>query len=78
LLVLTHLGAIFYYVRFKKESLIMPMITGWKVGAGETAKGGGIVAFCVALAIALAASYGASGAWIQSPPPAAPSVAPSW
>jgi cytochrome b len=72
LLVLAHLGAIFYYVRFKKESLIRPMITGWKVGAGESAKGGGAVAFCVALAIALAAAYGASGAWLHGPLPAAP------
>ncbi|MCK9388035.1 MAG: cytochrome b/b6 domain-containing protein [Sulfuritalea sp.] len=85
-LVLTHLGAIFYYVRFKKETLIMPMITGWKVmrsgihadGAGETAKGGGVLAFMLALTIALGAVYGASGAWIQSPSPASPSAVPSW
>jgi cytochrome b len=79
LLVLAHLGAIFYYVRFKKETLIMPMITGWKAGAGETARGGGAVAFCIALTIALGAAYGASGAWISAPQPtAAPAAAPSW
>ena len=72
LLVLTHLGAIFYYVRVRKETLIAPMVTGWRVGAGETARGGGIVAFCVALAIALMAVYAASGAWIPSPPAASP------
>jgi cytochrome b len=78
-LVLAHLGAIVYYVRFKKETLIMPMISGWKVGAGETAKGGSVPAFCVALAIALGAAYGASGAWIVSPSPvAAPAAAPNW
>lgn len=78
-LVLTHIAAIGYYVRFKKEVMIMPMVTGWKVGAGDTAKGGGIVAFCIALAIALAAAYGASGAWIASPPPAAtPAATPNW
>lgn len=76
LLVLAHLGAIFYYVRFRKESLIRPMITGWKAGAGEAAKGGGVAAFCVALAIALAAAYGASGAWIQPPP--SPAATPNW
>jgi cytochrome b len=69
LLVLVHLGAIAFYVRVRKEALIMSMITGSKVGAGETAKGGGIAAFCVALVIALAAAYGASGAWIPAPPP---------
>lgn len=79
LLVLAHLGAIFYYVRFRKETLIMPMITGRKVGAGETARGGGVPAFCTALAIALGAAYGASGAWLASPQPAAaPAAAPNW
>jgi len=79
LLVLAHLGAIAYYVRYKKQALIMPMLTGWKLGRGETAKGGGALAFCVALLIALGAAYGASGAWIASPPPtAAPATAPNW
>ncbi len=77
LLVLAHLGAIAFYVRVRKETLIMPMITGDKVGAGETAKGGGIVAFCAALLIALAAVYGASGAWIPAPPPVATEI-PNW
>lgn len=86
LLVLAHLAAIAFYVRVRKETLVMPMITGEKVmrsgiqadGAGETAKGGGIVAFCVAFAIALAAAYGASGAWIPAPPPAAATETPNW
>lgn len=79
LLVLVHLGAIAFYVRVRKEILIMPIITGSKVGAGETAKGGGIVAFCVALVVALAVAYGASGAWISPPQPAAtPAAAPNW
>jgi cytochrome b len=42
LLVVAHLAAIAFYVRIKKETLIMPMITGQKVGAGDTAKGGGV------------------------------------
>jgi hypothetical protein len=79
LLVLAHLSAIAFYVRFKKETLIMPMITGWKVGAGETARGGGLVAFCIALAVALAVAYAASGDWISVPPPAAtPATAPAF
>jgi len=77
LLVLAHLAAIAFYVRVRKETLIMPMVTGEKVGAGETAKGGSIVAFCVALAIALAAAYAASGAWIPAPPPVTTET-PSW
>jgi cytochrome b len=72
LLVLAHLCAILFYVRIRKEVLIMPMISGWKPGAGKSAKGGGAVAFCVALAIGLAATYGASGAWLPTPPPAIP------
>lgn len=80
LLVLAHLAAIFYYVRIRKETLVRPMITGEKVGAGETAKGGGIVAFCAALAIGLATAYGASGAWLPAPPLAPPASAntPAW
>lgn len=78
LLVLAHLAAIAFYVRIKKEALIMPMISGWKVGTGETAKGGGVVALGVALAIGLAAAYGASGAWITAPSVSAASETPAW
>ncbi len=72
LLVVAHLSAIAYYVRFKKETLIMPMITGVKESTAEPARGGGLVAFCVALALALVAVYGASGTWLPEPLPAAP------
>lgn len=81
LLVLAHVAAIAYYVRFKKETLIMPMITGWKPGAGEAARGGGLVAFCIALAIGLAAAYGASGVWLPQEAPVVPAAtgnAPAW
>jgi len=74
LLVLAHIAAIAYYVRFRGETLVMPMITGWKVGAGKTATGGGVAALVIALALAMAAVYGASGAWI--PPPSVPTGAP--
>ena len=81
-LVVLHLAAIIFYARFKKETLIQPMITGWKdveAGQGESAKGGGAIAFVVALVIALAAVYGASGAWLASPssaPASAPKTTP--
>ncbi|MBI5108671.1 MAG: cytochrome b/b6 domain-containing protein [Rhodocyclales bacterium] len=77
LLVLAHFSAIVYYVRFRKQTLIMPMVTGWKESNGEGARGGGVVAFCVALMIALVAVYGASGAWISAQPPT-PAAAPAW
>ena len=70
LLVLTHIGAIAYYVHVRGETLIMPMLTGTMEGSGESARGGGAVAFCIALTLALAAIYGASGAWLPGPLPA--------
>jgi cytochrome b len=68
-LVFAHVAAIVFYARVKKHNMVTPMITGWKVGAGETARGGGAVAFVVALVISLAAVYGASGFWMPPPPP---------
>ncbi len=65
-LIVLHLAAITYYVGFKKDNLIKPMLTGWKdveAGAGESASGGGAIAFVIALAIALAAVYAAAGKW---------------
>lgn len=78
LLVVAHLCAIVFYVRFKKETLILPMITGRKESTGESARGGGVVAFVVALLLALGAVYGASGAWIPPPPPAPAGETPNW
>jgi hypothetical protein len=57
-----HLVAIVFYVRFKKEKLVKPMVTGWKeVSSGTSATQGGWRAFTVAFFLALAAVYGASG-----------------
>ena len=78
LLVFLHVAAIAFYVRVRKETLVMPMITGWREGSGESARGGGPVAFVVALAIALAAVYAASGAWLPAPPPPPAGEAPNW
>jgi cytochrome b len=83
-LIILHLCAIAFYTRIKKADLIKPMITGWKDLTpgedGESASGGGAVAFVVALVIALAAVYGASGAWRPAPPPpaAAAQSTPAW
>jgi cytochrome b len=75
-----HLAAIAFYGHVKKDNLIKPMITGWKeTDQGESAKGGGFVALIVALAIAFAAIYAASGAWLPEPPPPPPAAeTPSW
>lgn len=78
LLVAAHLAAIGFYVRVKKEVLIMPMITGRKVSDGESAKGGGGGALVVAVILALAVAYGASGAWIPAPPLAPAGETPNW
>lgn len=81
-LIILHLAAIAFYAHVKKDNLVKPMITGWKDLApgetGESATGGGVVAFIVALAIALAAVYGASGAWYSAPPPPAAQTTPTW
>ncbi|MEN9481298.1 MAG: hypothetical protein RLZZ298_2693 [Pseudomonadota bacterium] len=80
LLIALHLAAIAFYGHVKKEKLIKPMISGWKeTEHGESAKGGGLVAFILALVIAGAAVYAASGAWLPPPPPPPAAVeTPSW
>lgn len=78
-LVLLHVAAIAYYGHVKKQKLLKPMITGWKDEAeGESARGGGIIALLVALCLAGAVAYGASGAWLPEPPPQAAGEAPTW
>lgn len=73
-----HVAAIAFYARIKKDNLLKPMITGDKpAGSGESARGGGLAPFIVALVLALAAAWGASGAWISKPAPA-PAAAPAW
>lgn len=79
-LIALHLAAIVYYAHVKKENLVKPMLTGWKESsAGESAKGGGLIALIVALGIAGAAVYAASGAWLPAPPVPTPAAeTPSW
>ncbi len=61
-----HVLAIGFYLHFKRENLVKPMVTGWKeVKADEvhsTATNGGLLAFAVALLVALSLVYVASGA----------------
>lgn len=71
LLVTLHVGAIVFYARVKKPNLVKPMLSGWTEGAPEqSARGGGAAAFVIAVLIAAAAVWAASGAWL--PTPAAP------
>lgn len=77
-LVALHVAAILFYAHIKKDNLVKPMVLGWKDSAhGESARGGGWIAFVLALALAVLAVYGASGAWLPEPPPAAVET-PAW
>lgn len=79
LLVLLHLGAIAFYTHIKKESLVLPMITGWKDVPKETpSRGGGFVAFIIATLIAAGAVYVAAGQLLPPPPVAAAVETPAW
>ena len=77
-LVLLHVAAIAFYGHVKKQMLLKPMLTGWKEGEGESAKGGGWLAVIVALLIAAGAVYVASGAWLPEPPPVPAAETPDW
>jgi len=80
LLIGLHIGAIAFYAHVKKDNLVKPMLTGWKeADHGESAKGGGLLALLLALGLAAAAVYGASGAWLPEPPPPPPAAeTPNW
>lgn len=78
LLIVAHLGAIAFYTRVKKENLLRPMVVGWKETIGESARGGGLVAFIVAASIAAATAYAASGLWLPAPPTAVEQATPTW
>jgi cytochrome b len=73
-----HIAAVLFYVLLKKNNLIKPMLTGWKeVKAAQALQarhhaGGGIVALALAVAVALAAMFVASGMPFQEPAPPAP------
>jgi cytochrome b len=74
-----HLAAIAFYMRVKKKNLVKPMITGWREGEGEDARGGSLPALVFALILAGVAVYGASGAWLPEPPPPPPAAeTPNW
>jgi cytochrome b len=70
LILVLHIGAIAFYARVKKHSLVKPMITGWTAGKPcQSAKGGGAVAFFIAVLIAASVVWATSGALLPPPPP---------
>ena len=78
-LIALHIAAIAFYGHVRKQNLVRPMLTGWKEGTGESATGGGALALVLALAVAGAAIYGASGTWLPTPPQPPPAVeTPNW
>ncbi|GAB1392635.1 hypothetical protein MASR1M60_07980 [Rhodocyclaceae bacterium] len=80
LLVILHIGAIVFYAHVRKHNLVKPMVSGWADGKPcESTKGGKPTAFVLAVLIAIAATWAASGALLPPPPPAPPpSAAPAW
>lgn len=62
-----HVAAIAFYLAFKKDNLVKPMVTGWKeIDVQDKVpahREGGPVALVVSLLIAGAAVYGANGTW---------------
>jgi len=79
-----HLAAIAFYTRVKKESLVKPMVTGWKEDDPVLAKVahveqrsrlGSAIAFVVAALIATTTVYAASGGLLPAEPPPPPAAA---
>jgi len=80
-LITLHVLAILYYARVKKNNLVKPMITGVKEfsePAPQSAQGGGLVSFVVAVAFAAATVWVATGGLLSPPPPPPAQAAPAW
>jgi cytochrome b len=85
-----HAAAIVFYVRVKRETLLRPMLTGWKAVPREHAppaheqhhhqfgKASGLIAFVLATSVASATVYAAAGALLEAPSPPPPAATPSW
>lgn len=77
-LLATHLAAIFFYVRIKRDNLLTPMVVGYKDVAQsgfQSAVGGGVGAFVLAVMIGIAAAWMAQGGLVPYLAPPAPIVA---
>ncbi|MEE4638236.1 MAG: cytochrome b/b6 domain-containing protein [Wenzhouxiangella sp.] len=71
-LIALHLAAIAFHEFIKRERLVKPMITGRKAAVDPSAgdaRGGGWVAFAIAVLVAVGAVWVANGALLPPPPP---------
>jgi cytochrome b len=78
-LVTLHVLAVLFYKFVRGKDLITPMLTGTKSTderGAEPARGGGLLAFAIALVIAVAAVWIADGGLLPPPPP--PPPPPAW
>jgi len=74
-LIALHVGAVLFHVLVRREALIRPMFTGYKpVKSAEPARGGGWIAFLIALAITALVLWIANGALLPEPPPPPPDL----
>jgi cytochrome b len=76
-----HVASIVFYAVVKKDYLLPPMITGVKTVDDPmlvSARGGGWLAFIVAVAIAAGVTWAAGGGLNPPPPPPLPQAAPAW
>jgi cytochrome b len=77
-----HVASIVFYRFVKKHNLLLPMLTGRanvpENEPSQPARGGGIPALLLALAIATLALWAACGTWIPEPPPPAVIETPTW
>jgi len=76
-LIALHLAAIAFHEWIKRERLVKPMITGDKqVEAARAleARGGGWIAFVIAVLVAAGAVWVANGALLSPPPPPPPDL----
>ncbi|MDP1526248.1 MAG: cytochrome b/b6 domain-containing protein [Rhodocyclaceae bacterium] len=78
-LIALHIGAIVFYAHIKKQNLVKPMLSGWAEGTlAQSTKGSRPTAVVLAILIAVAVVWAASGG-ILPPQPATPtSVAPAF
>ena len=76
-LIALHLAAIAFHEFIKRERLVKPMITGRKAVESRhahDARGGGWIAFVIALLVAAGAVWVANGALLSPPPPPPPDL----
>lgn len=65
------------YTHVRKDNLVKPMVVGSKKVADptlESARGGGLIAFAVAVVITAAALWVSGGALVPPPPPPPPAL----